>query len=242
MAGEPPLKDNGRRQIPWKPVVLITVVVVVVILARVLGIGERFGVLRDWIAGFGVWGPLVYIAVYTLATIFALPGSALTVFAGALFGTLKGLAIVSVASTLGASLAFLISRYIAREAFAAWLEDNEKFRRLDVMTEQHGAVIVALTRLVPLFPFNVLNYGFGLTRVRFWTYVFWSWLCMLPGTVLYVAGADAVFKAFSGGGISPALIAVLLAAVVVVAVLVRYARGRIETMPGDEAGEDKRDE
>ncbi len=67
------------------------------------------------------------------------------------------------------------------------------------MTEKHGAIIVAVTRLVPLFPFNLLNYGFGLTRVPFWTYLFWSWLCMLPGTIAYLVGTDAVILAVTTG-------------------------------------------
>ena len=123
----------------------------------------------------------------------ALPGSALTVAEGALFGSLLGVLLVSFASTVGAGLSFLI----ARDSVARWLEHNEKFRRPDNLTEKHGAMIVALTRLVPIFPFNMLNHGFGLTRVPFWSYLFWSWLCRLPGMVVYVPGADAVFKAVS---------------------------------------------
>jgi uncharacterized membrane protein YdjX (TVP38/TMEM64 family) len=99
---------------------------------------------------------------------------------------------VSIGSTLGAALCFLIARYVARASIAKGLENNPAFQRLDRMSAQQGALIVAITRLVPLFPFNLLNYGFGLTRVPFVTYIGWSWLCMLPGTILYVVGADAV--------------------------------------------------
>jgi uncharacterized membrane protein YdjX (TVP38/TMEM64 family) len=152
------------------------------------------------------------------------PGSALTVAAGALFGSLPGILIVSLAATLGASLAFLIARYFARESVARWLSRNDKFRRLDETTKRHGAIIVALTRLVPIFPFNLLNYGFGLTRVSFRTYVFWSWLCMLPGTVLYVVGADAFTKGLSHGRIPWVLVIVLAVAVIMLTFLVRYAR------------------
>ena len=119
----------------------------------------------------------------------------MTAAAGALFGSFWGVVYVNIAATIGAALAFLVARYWARRAVVNWLQGNARFQKLDALTSKHGAVIVAVTRLVPLFPFNLLNYGFGLTRVGFWTYLFWSWLCMLPGTVLYVVGTDAVLTA-----------------------------------------------
>ena len=91
------------------------------------------------------------------------------------------------------------------------------------MTERHGAIIVAIVRLIPLFPFDLLNYGFGLTRVPFRTYAFWSWLCMLPGTVLYIVGADAVTKAITPGGVPWLLILVVIATAALLALLVHYA-------------------
>ena len=116
------------------------------------------------------------------------PGSALTAVAGGLFGSVVGTVAVSAGATIGAALAFLVARYLARSSVEKWLEGNQKFQRLDRLTERQGAVMVAITRLVPLFPFNLLNFGFGLTRVPFWTYLIFSWLCMLPGTILYVVG------------------------------------------------------
>ncbi len=219
---------RGKAQGLWRPVALIVALVAVIALARVFGLGERLGALRDWIHALGPWGPAVFVLLYAAAVVAALPGSALTVAAGALFGSVLGVVVVSIAATLGASLAFLVSRYFARDAVARWLSTKEKFRRLDRLTEEHGAVMVALTRLVPIFPFNLLNYGFGLTRVKFWTYVFWSWLCMLPGTVLYVVGADAFAKGISQGRIPWALIVILALAAVILALLVRYARRRLQ--------------
>jgi uncharacterized membrane protein YdjX (TVP38/TMEM64 family) len=220
---------KGKVQGLWRPVALIVALVAIIVMARVFGLGERLGALREWIHALGPWGPGVFVLLYAAAVVAALPGSALTVAAGALFGSVLGVIVVSVASTLGASLAFLVSRYFARDAVARWLSTKETFRRLDRLAEEHGAVIVALTRLVPIFPFNLLNYGFGLTRVRFWTYVFWSWLCMLPGTVLYVVGADAFTKGVSQGRIPWALIVILALAALILALLVRYARRRLQT-------------
>jgi len=212
----------------WRPIVLVLALVMILVVARIFGLGERLGALRGWIDGLGAWGPAVFVFLYAVAVVAALPGSALTVAAGALFGSVIGVIVVSIASTLGASLSFLVSRYFARQAVAGWLSTKEKFRRLDQMTEEHGAIIVALTRLVPIFPFNLLNYGFGLTRVPFWTYVFWSWLCMLPGTVLYVVGADAFTKGIAEGRVPWSLIGAVAVAAVVLALLVRYARRKLQ--------------
>jgi uncharacterized membrane protein YdjX (TVP38/TMEM64 family) len=194
-----PTPSEGRRRFPWRPLALVVVVVALLLTARALGLGERLAELRDWIAGLGPLGPFVYIAIYAAAVVAAIPGSPITVLAGLLFGSVVGTIVVSAASVSGATLAFLIARYFARDSIAKWLQGNERFMRLDALTERHGALMVAVTRLVPLFPFNLLNYGFGLTRVRFWTYVFWSWLCMLPGTVLYVAGGDTLGRALAEG-------------------------------------------
>ncbi len=134
---------------------------------------------------------------------------------------------MSVAATIGASLAFLISRYFARQAVVNWLGSNQKFQRLDRLTEERGAIIVALTRLTPLFPYNLLNYGLGLTRVPFWTYVFWSWLCMLPGIMLYVVGSDAVFRSLAQGRVSWYLVIIFLVVLVSVVVTVRWVNRRL---------------
>ena len=200
----------------WRPVLLIVVVVAAVILLRFLGVGERLGDLKEWIRGVGSLAPLVFVLVYIGAVVAALPGLALTIIGAALFGSLTGVILVSIASTTGAGLAFLIARYIVRERMVRRFSGNETFRKLDRMTKEHGAVVVAITRLVPIFPFNLLNYGFGLTAIPFRTYLLWSWLCMLPGTVLYVVGVDAVVSGLSLGKIPWPLIAAVVAAAVIV--------------------------
>ncbi|UCD56667.1 MAG: TVP38/TMEM64 family protein [Candidatus Hydrogenedentota bacterium] len=221
-------KQKARTQGLWRPIALIVVLVAILVLARVFGLGDKLGALRDWIGGLGAWGPAIFVFLYAAAVVAALPGSALTVAAGALFGSVIGVIVVSIASTLGASLSFLVARYFAREAVSRWLSTKEKFQKLDRLTEEQGAIIVALTRLVPLFPFNLLNYGFGLTRVRFWTYVFWSWLCMLPGTVLYVVGADAFTKGISQGKVPWLLIGTVAVVLIVLTILVRFARRKLQ--------------
>lgn len=216
----------------WRPLLLIAALVSVVVLLRLLGVAERLADLKEWIRGVGPLAPLVYVAVYIVAVVAALPALPFTITGAALFGSVIGVILVSIASTTGAGLAFLVARYLARERMVRCFSGNEIFRKLDRMTEEHGAVVVAITRLVPLFPFNLLNYGFGLTAIPFRTYLFWSWLCKLPGTVLYVVGVDAVLSALSLGKIPWPLIAVAAAAAVILIFLVNMARRRLRKKPG----------
>ena len=211
----------------WRPIALMGVVATIIVLSYVLGIGEKLGALREWIQSLGALGPVVFVLIYSGATVAAIPGSAITIVAGAIFGSVVGVIVVSIASTLGASLAFLIGRYFARDATAKWLSKREKFKRLDDLTERHGAIIVALVRIVPLFPFNLVNYGFGLTSVRFWTYAFWSWLCMLPGTILYVVGTDAIMQAIIQKRVPWTLVGVMVGVGILLVVLVKLARKRL---------------
>ncbi len=211
-----------------KPLVLIAGLLFLMVLAKALNLGERLGQLREFIDSMGALGPLVFGLLYVVAVIAMIPGSAITIAAGALFGSVWGSIYVSVSSTVGAAICFIIARYFARGSVSAWASRSTKFKNLDDLTERHGAAVVAITRLVPLFPFNLLNYGFGLTKVRFATYVFWSWLCMMPGTVLYVVGADAVFSAFREGAIPWGLLAALAGVATVTFVIVRLARRKLD--------------
>ncbi len=211
----------------WRPILLMGVVATVIVLSYVLGIGEKLGELREWIQSLGALGPFVFILIYAGAVIAALPGSAVTIIAGAIFGSVVGVIVVSIASTVGASLAFLIGRYFARDATEKWLSKRDTFKKLDELTEKHGAIIVALVRIVPIFPFNLVNYGFGLTSVCFWTYVLWSWICMLPGTILYVVGTDAVSQAIIQKKAPWTLIGVLAFVAIILVILAKLARSRL---------------
>ncbi len=212
----------------WRPILLIGLIIIIFILAIVFGAGEKLGALREWIQSLGAFGPAIFAGLYVLGVVVGIPGLALTVAAGGLFGSWLGIILVSLAATIGASFSFLIARYFAREAVAHWLSKREKFKKLDVMTEEHGAMIVAITRLIPIFPFNLLNYAFGLTKIPFWTYVFWSWLCMLPGTVLYVVGVDAVIQLIVQRKVPWTLLGVIASVGVLLAVLVKFAHRKIK--------------
>jgi len=137
------------------------------------------------IASLGSLAPLAFIALYILATIVFLPGSILTLGAGAVFGVVWGSLYVFIGATLGAVAAFLVGRYLAREWVSQQIASLPKFQALDRAVAQGGFKIVLLTRLSPLFPFNLLNYAFGITGVSLADYTLAS-VGMIPGTVLYV--------------------------------------------------------
>lgn len=153
--------------------------------------------LRLWASGFGGAGPLAFIALYALGTLLFLPGAVLTLAGGALFGPVWGTLYNLTGATIGATLAFLIARYLA----ADWVEQKRggRVRRLKRGVEAEGWRFVAFVRLVPLFPFNVLNYVLGLTRIRLWHYVATSYLAMLPGALAYTYLGYAGREAVAGG-------------------------------------------
>ena len=139
----------------------------------------------QWIESLGIIGMSLFVLVYILACIFLIPGSPLTVGAGAVFGFWTGLILVSVGSTLGAVAAFLISRYLARGFIEKKIDKSHKFSAMDMAIKREGWKIIFLARLSPIIPFFLLNYALGLTKIRLRTYIISSWAGMIPGTVLY---------------------------------------------------------
>lgn len=155
----------------------------------------------EWTRGLGVWGPAFVVVFYIGACVFFLPGSVLTIGSGFLFKIFVGVLTASIGSTLGACAAFLVGRTVARNWISRKIAANKKFTAVDDAVESDGFKIVFLIRLSPVFPFNVLNYGFGLTKVSFWKYALASWLGMIPGTFMYVyfgAGLRSLADAAAG--------------------------------------------
>ncbi|WP_341737748.1 TVP38/TMEM64 family protein [Microcoleus sp. CAWBG640] len=143
------------------------------------------------IEDLGLWGPVAFIVTYNLATVLFIPGSVLTLGGGVIFGLWWGSIYVFVAATLGATFAFLIGRYLSRDRVVKYMEAHPKFKSLDRAVSQEGLKIVFLTRLCPLFPFNLLNYALGITQVSLKDYVLGSF-GMIPGTVMYVYSGSLV--------------------------------------------------
>ena len=180
----------------------------VLVVAALIVAGRRAGALVPefvrWVNGLGPWGPVAFVAGYIAASVALVPAALLTLAAGAIFGVVEGVAVAFVGASLGASAAFVIARYAARGRVERRIAGNERFRAIDRAIGREGRKIVLLLRLSPVFPFNLLNYALGLTRVRFIDYVL-AMPGMLPGAILYVyTGKVAGDVAALAGGVAPA--------------------------------------
>jgi uncharacterized membrane protein YdjX (TVP38/TMEM64 family) len=171
-----------------RPKFLIGVIAVatIVIVARRFGSEAMIKTALAWIARLGPLAPIAFIGAYIVAAVFFVPGAILTIGAGVMFGLARGIAYVSVGATLGATSAFLIGRYVVRGWVARKLHNDQKFKAIDRAVAREGWKIVGLARLSPLFPFNLLNYAFGLTDIPLKDYFLASWVGMLPGIAMYV--------------------------------------------------------
>lgn len=193
-----------------------------------------------WVEGLGVWGPVVFVLGYIVAAVAFVPGSLLSLGAGALFGFARGTVLVLAGATLGASAAFLVARYLARGAVERRLAGNARIAAIDRAIGQQGWRIVLLLRLSPAVPYVLLNYVLGLTRVSFRDFLSGS-VGMVPATVLYVYYGKVAgdVARLAGGGLEKgpgyyALVTLGLAATIAVTTLVtRTARHALQEATGD---------
>jgi len=217
-------------------------VLALLLLARQLG--HYIPAFAAWVEGLGFWGPLVFIVGYAVGVVALLPGSFLTLAGGAVFGLGEGTLFVFAAAMLGSTGAFLVARYLARGAVERRLADNARFAAIDRAVGEQGLKIVFLLRLSPVFPFSLLNYGLGLSRVSLRDYVL-AGFGMLPGTLLYVyygklAGDVAALASGAaperGAGYYGVLGLGLLATIAVTALVTRVARRALaQATDGDPA-------
>ena len=250
MSPNSPIKESEEpaigqtRQIPYGKLALgIGAIAALLYLGR--SAGGYVPIFAEWVDGLGVLGPIVFILGYAIAVVAFIPGSLLTLAAGAIFGLVEGTLYVLVAATLGATLAFLIARHAARAAIERRIQGDERFAAIDRAVGAEGRKIVFLLRLSPVFPFNLLNYALGLTQVRLVDY-FVASVGMLPGSLLYVytgkvagdvaaiAGGQAGEK---GAGAWLVLGLGLVATVVVTVFVTRIARRALATATGEVAAD-----
>ena len=231
---------SGRGVSFAKVGLIITGVILLIFLGRQAG--AYVPQFAAWVETLGVWGPIVFIIGYAVAAVAFIPGSVLTLAAGAIFGLINGIFYVFIAATLGSCLAFLVARHLARSAIERKLADNPRFATIDRAVSAQGRKIVFLLRLSPVFPFNLLNYGLGLTNVRFVDYAIAAF-GMLPGTILYVYyGKLAGDVAALAGGAAPergaadyaVLILGLVATIVATTIVTRTARKALKEATGEE--------
>ena len=153
---------------------------------------------NHWLSSLGYFSYPAFVVVYLSATLIGLPAIFLFLAAGSLFGFVPGLILVSVADTLSVAVCYQLGRTVARKKVSEWISQRPQWGEFDRAVARKGWKIVFLTRLSPIVPSNVLNYGFSLTKINFWQYLFVSWLAMLPVIALYVYLASVGTNLLSG--------------------------------------------
>ena len=224
-----------------KPLIFVGLIGLFVALGFWLPYEELFSELSLFAGENRVTARMLYCLVYVTAVVFLVPGSLLTLLGGFLFGIFEGVILVSLSSVVGAGFAFLIGRYFARDWVESQTRNLEGWKQFDRAISSRGFYIVLMTRLSPVFPFNLLNYTLGLTMIRFRAYLLASWLGMAPATVLYVyfgsialTLADLFAGESTGNNWQYALIAIgLIATLSLVIVLTRLASSILKKELGE---------
>lgn len=187
-----------------KPLLAVLAILAGLALGRLLPIQATVKIFAAWVEGAGWLGALSFFLLYVAATVLGLPALPLTLAAGVIYGPFKGTLLVSPSSVAGSTLAFLLGRTLLRDWMKAKTKSNPKFAALDEAVAVEGWRLVALLRLSPVFPFNLLNYALGATQVKLLSYVLASWIAMLPLTFLFVS-AGSVAGRTAGIGAKPSI-------------------------------------
>lgn len=185
-------------ELNYKKIIFILLLLIGIIFAIINRENFNSVNITNFLEQYGIFAPIIFIFIYALATVLFLPGLILTILAGVLFGPILGTISAIIGATIGASLAFLNARYIANEKVESLIEGS-KLEFIKQSVEEEGWRFVAFTRLVPLFPFNLLNYSFGLTNIKLREYIWSSFIFMLPGTFAYVYLGFTGTEILSGG-------------------------------------------
>jgi uncharacterized membrane protein YdjX (TVP38/TMEM64 family) len=229
---------------------IVRVVAIAAGIAALLILGRSAGgyipAFAAWVNGLGFWGPLVFVITYAVAVVALFPAVLLTLAGGAIFGLVRGTIYVFIGAVLGSIGAFLVSRYFARRAIEKRLAGNPRFAAIDRAIGAQGLKIVFLLRLSPAFPFVLLNYALGLTRVKLADYALAAF-GMIPGTLLYVyygklagdfAALGAGHGAERGAGYYAVLVTGLVATVLATTLVTRVARRALREATGEEIAGD----
>ncbi|MCL2366522.1 MAG: TVP38/TMEM64 family protein [Oscillospiraceae bacterium] len=210
---KPPEKKKGGI---LKLIIVVAIIAAVVVVAFVIPVGaqgetisqmlaltpenlENIESIFSFIDGLGVIGYIVYIVIYIVAAVFMLPAFIFTVLAGAVFGPVVGAILALLAATIGATVAFIVARYIARDTMVERFGSSPLFNKIDNGLRQNGTSFLILTRLVPIFPYNVQNYIYGLTPIKLPTFIFVSLITMAPGAGIYAFIAGEIMAQLRRG-------------------------------------------
>ena len=177
------------------------IVIAVLVIAAVFFAANHFGLtdmiqdfeaMQAWFQGLGVIAYIAFILIFIIAAVFMLPAAPLTIIAGITFGSITGGLLALVAATVGAAVAFIVARYVARDMILNKFKDNKLFKKIDDGFQANGVSFLILTRLVPVFPYNIQNYVYGLTAINFITYVAVTFVTMAPGAFIYAFMAGQI--------------------------------------------------
>jgi len=189
------MQTNNAKGSPVKLVLALLAVVAVIFLANRFGLIEELRDiegLQQWFQELGAVGYLVYVLLYIAVAVFMLPASAVTIVAGITFGSIVGGVLALISATIGACVAFLIARYAARDTIVAKFGQNPLFKRIEDGVRENGTSFLILTRLVPVFPYNIQNYAYGLTAISLPTFALVSLVTMAPGAFIYAYMAGEI--------------------------------------------------
>jgi uncharacterized membrane protein YdjX (TVP38/TMEM64 family) len=211
-----------------KALVVVAAVAAFVMLVRLLPVAGWLEQFKGWVQGQGAIGYVLYALVYMICCVFLVPGIALTLGAGAIFGFAAGSLVVLVGATLGATAAFLLARTVLRHRVERWTANNVKFRALDRAITNEGTKILWLVRLSGFPPFTWVNYAFGLTGLRVLPYVLITAIGIIPGSLAFTYAGAAGADALTGSGNRIALIVTAVGAIVVSAFIARIATRAIK--------------
>jgi uncharacterized membrane protein YdjX (TVP38/TMEM64 family) len=187
---EKPEEQEKKRKISLRTIITLAIIVAVVLVVLLTPLRQYLSIdsLKAFVenARESPWAPLIYIGLYIIAVIFAVPGFALTIVAGPIFGLWWGTLYVVIASNIGTQITFFISRYAGRDFIARIIKHESFLDKVSKKFEKNDFLVMLYIRLIPLFPFNVINYLCGLTPVRYKSYTIATFVGMLPGTFVYV--------------------------------------------------------
>ena len=189
-----------------KIIIVVLVIVAVILVAYFTGLmemlnlnSENLTAMQDWFKDLGFLGYLAFVIIYIVAAVFMLPALIFAIIAGVAFGPVVGGIMALISATLGAAVAFIVARYVARDTIVNRFEKNRLFNKIDDGIRKNGVSFLILTRLVPAFPYNVQNYIYGLTPIKFRTYVLVSFITMAPGAFIYAFIAGEIFDTLARG-------------------------------------------
>lgn len=210
---------SSRRRAALGVAMFVAAVAALLALGQMVDVAAHVSSARDWLRGFGVAAPVVYAALYVVLTLVGVPGTPLTVLAALFFGPIVGLAVMVAATTVAAIAGFMIARYLARDRLERLLGGYGRYEALQELIAAEPVIAVPFARLMPVFPFALVNYAFGLSRMPMWKYLLASELAMIPMNVVFVFSASAVYRTVIRGDVPWGILLGSLGAAVVLVVI-----------------------